>query len=118
MRDRAIADVNVSGTWQTVANATIKLEQLGSTLTGEFTIDRKDSDEIVTGALAGTVNGSQVAFTVRWHEFHAITSWVGELVAGSNPPELRTAWQRTSGEAADRNWASITAGTDTFTKRP
>jgi len=96
----------------------LRVEQSGNTLTGDYAIGNKDGAEMLTGTLTGIVNGSQVAFAVRWHEFHSITAWVGERVEGSSPPQLRTAWQRTSGEEADRNWASITTGMDTFTKRP
>lgn len=110
------AVVDFTGTWINELKSKMMLVQKNNALRGSYESAKSASGHKTTGDLQGYVNGDLIAFVVRWHEFQAITSWVGQLDP-TNPKLLNTLWQMTKQVAAGEEWASINAGADYFTKQ-
>src|SRR4030042_5290947 len=74
-----IEDLNVSGVWRFLNNAGIaanaRLIQDKNTITGDFF----DPMSITVGAIAGTIEGNRISFTVDWPDSTEETVFKGRI---------------------------------------
>lgn len=107
---------NFAGTWKNELGSQMTLIQSGDSLTGEYESAVSSGGGTTIGDLSGFVDGDLIAFLVHWRDFEAITSWVGQLEPGATTETIKTLWQMTKQVPSGDEWASINAGSDTFTR--
>lgn len=108
--------VDFAGEWINELGSTAKFSQNGSVLSGTYASAVSSDDAATVGVVSGFVDGDLIAFTVHWNDFQSITSWVGQL--DQHAAQIKTLWQMTSQVDEGEEWASINAGSDTFTLKP
>lgn len=109
--------VNFSGTWKNELKSEMTIKQDRDVLTGEYTSAVSSTGGTTRGDLQGYVDGDLISFVVHWRDFQAITSWVGQLEPKSSVQTIQTLWQLTKQVDPGEEWASINAGSDSFTRK-
>lgn len=110
------ASVVFSGDWKNELGSVMHITQVSDSLDGTYTSTVSSTGAVTVGDLKGYVDGDLISVIVHWRDFQAITSWVGQCEPGSSNKTLKTLWQMTKQVAAGDEWASINAGSDTFTR--
>jgi Avidin family len=109
--------VDFTGDWVNELGSTANITQSSDALTGSYESAVSSNGTKATGVLVGYADGDLIAFTVHWDKFQAITSWVGQLVPNTPNDTIKTLWQMTKQVDLGEEWASINAGSDTFTRQ-
>jgi len=110
------AAVDFSGTWKNELGSIATITQAGNVLSGEYESAVSSAGTTTKGDLSGYVDGDLISFVVRWRQFQAITSWVGQLDPNA-ADTLNTLWHMTKQVPSGDEWASINAGADYFVKQ-
>jgi hypothetical protein len=111
--------VSFAGRWRNELKSKMTLHVKGNAVSGKYTSLVSSTGDTVSGPITGFVNGSTIAFCVRWPQ-PSITAWVGQLVRVRGRDMLDTLWQLTSeienpGDASEL-WNSVNCGADTFVR--
>ncbi|KQP34672.1 avidin [Methylobacterium sp. Leaf102] len=114
---RTGTSVDFAGTWVNEGGSEVVLVQTNDALSGTYESAVSSGGIKAAGTLVGYVDGDLIAFTVHWEAFQAITSWVGQLLPNAPRETIKTLWQMTKQVDSGEEWASINAGSDTFTRR-
>ncbi|MEY9493769.1 avidin/streptavidin family protein [Bradyrhizobium elkanii] len=110
--------VDFSGTWINELESTATLTQVNGVLSGVYESAVSAGGTSTKGDLQGYADGNLIAFVVHWHNFKAITTWVGQLDPKAPQDTINSLWQMTSHvDDVDDEWASINAGSDFFTRQ-
>ncbi len=109
--------VNFAGTWANELGSEVVFVQANDALSGTYESTVSGGSTKTAGDLVGYVDGDLIAFVVHWHDFQAITSWVGQLVPNAPEDTIKTLWQMVKQVAPGEEWSSINAGSDTFTRK-
>lgn len=109
--------VNLAGTWKNELKSEMTLIQTNDVLAGEYDSAVSSTGKRTIGDLQGYVDGDLVAFVVHWRDFQAITTWVGQLEPDASVETIKTLWQMTKQVGLGKEWASINAGSDSFTRK-
>jgi hypothetical protein len=110
--------VDFSGTWINELKSEANIVQSSSgSLSGTYESTVSSTGSKTTGDLLGYVDGDLISFVVHWRDFQAITAWVGQLDPSSTVEKITTLWQMTKQVATGDEWASINAGSDSFTRK-
>jgi len=107
-------NTDFSGHWVNELGSVVELRQQNNTLSGKYVSQVSGTGGKTIGDLQGYVDGDLIAFVVRWRDFQAITSWVGQL--DQLQTRMNTLWQMTKQVSPGDEWESINAGADSFTK--
>ena len=110
------ANVDFSGVWINELQSKVTLVQTGNRLAGTYESAVSGTGKKTLGDLQGYVNGDLISFVVRWGDFQAITTWVGQLNPKYGVQTIDTLWQMTKQVEVGGEWASINAGADYFTR--
>ena len=105
------------GTWKNELTSEMTLVQANDVLSGAYESAVSGGGGKTVGDLQGYVDGDLIAFIVHWRDFQAITSWVGQLEPNAPAETIKTLWQMTKQVDAGEEWASINAGSDSFTRK-
>ena len=108
--------IDFTGPWNNELKSKVHFVQTGSVLAGTYESHVSSTGGTTIGDLLGYVDGDLISFVVHWRDFQAITAWVGQLQPDAQVETINTLWQMTKQVAAGDEWASISAGTDTFTR--
>ncbi|HEX8418487.1 MAG TPA: avidin/streptavidin family protein [Sphingomonas sp.] len=111
------ATIDFAGTWENELRSEVVLIQANGVLSGTYESAVSSGGTKTAGDLVGYVDGDLISFTVHWRDFQAITSWVGQLIPGTAKDTIKTLWQMTKQVDPGGEWASINAGSDTFTRK-
>jgi len=110
------ASFDYTGTWKNQISSEMTLVQSGDALAGTYTSADSSSGQTTIGDLVGYVDGDLISFVVHWRDFQAITAWVGQLDPKAQHSTLISLWQMTKQVAPGKEWSSINAGSDSFTR--
>jgi hypothetical protein len=110
------AAIDFSGDWKNQLGSTMQLKQQGNTLEGNYVSTVSGTHATTEGELKGFVDGDLISVVVHWKDFQAITAWAGQCTPNSSNNTIKTLWQMTKQVDSGDEWASINAGSDTFTR--
>ncbi|PHV13143.1 avidin/streptavidin family protein [Chitinimonas sp. BJB300] len=108
--------IDFSGKWVNELESAMTVVQTNGVLSGTYESKKSSTGATAIGDLVGYVDGDLISFTVHWRAFQAITAWVGQLDSKAKKQTIHTLWQLTKQVVPGEEWASINAGSDSFTR--